>query len=74
MMTTSSSTDYADLFFDHLRILRGYAERIFVEGETLTPEEEITKTYHVEQFMNAGRNCDFTDQQLVRLLLSELSD
>ena len=72
-MTTPSSTEYADLFFDHLRGLRGYAERILVNGEILSSDEEIAKAYHVEQFMNAGRNCDFTDQQLVRLLLSELA-
>ncbi len=74
MMTTPSSTDYSDLFFEHLRVLREYAERVFTDGESLTAEEEEIKAYHVDQFLDAGKNCEFTDQQLVRLLFSELLD
>lgn len=71
-MATPTPTDYADLFFEHLRALRRYAERVFVDGEILSESELAQKAHHLTQFMDAGRRCEFTDEQLVRLLYSEL--
>ena len=72
MMTATPSTDYADLFFEHLSALREYAERVFVEGERLDIEEETAKSERMREFLHVGVSCEFTEQQLILLLLSDL--
>ena len=66
------STDYADLFFEHLTALRGYAERIFMQGETLDPDEEADRAKRARAFLQVGRKCEFTEHQLVFLVFDEL--
>ena len=73
-MSTSTSTDYADLFFEHLSALRRYAERVFLNGELLDADEESEKDNRLHQFMEVGEKCEFTPQQLIRLLYAELFD
>ena len=72
MPTTCSSTDYADLFFQHLTALRGYAERIFIQGVVLDLEEDADRAEHARAFLRVGRICEFTDHQLVFLVFDEL--
>lgn len=72
MPITHRPTDYADLFFEHLTALRGYAERIFIQGDILDSDEDADRAAHANAFMNVGRNCDFTEHQLVFLVFDEL--
>ncbi|MCH9009638.1 MAG: hypothetical protein IIC21_03310 [Chloroflexi bacterium] len=66
------STDYADLFFEHLTALREYAERIFIQGDILDPDEDADRAEHANAFLNVGRKCEFTEHQLVFLVFDEL--
>ncbi len=72
MPTTSRPTDYADLFFEHLTALRGYAERIFMQGDILGPDEEADRAERARAFLKVGRKCEFTEHQLVFLVFDEL--
>lgn len=71
-MRAYTSADYADLFFEHLSALRRYAERVFIEGDTLNRKEDSDRLYRVREFFEVGKKCEFTEQQLVRLLYAEL--
>ena len=72
MALSTQKADDADVFFDHLAILREFAERIFVEGEILDYEQQAERDERMVDFMEVGRRCEFTPQQLVRLLFAEL--
>ncbi len=72
MATTHKSTDYADLFFEHLTALRGYAERIFIQGDVLDPDEEADRAKRATAFFKVGEKCEFTEHQLVFLVFDEL--
>lgn len=66
------STDYADLFFEHLTALREYAERIFIQGDILDPDEDADRAEHARAYLNVGLKCEFTEHQLVFLVFDEL--
>ncbi len=72
MRITYGYTDYADLFFEHLTALRGYAERIFIQGDVLDPDEDADRAERARAFLNVGRKCEFTEHQLVFLVFDEL--
>lgn len=72
MALSTQRADDADVFFDHLAILREYAERIFVNGEELDEEQQDERDLRMTDFMEVGQRCEFTPQQLVRLLYAEL--
>ncbi len=71
-MTIPATTDYADLFFKHFAALRMYAERVFIDGTSLSEKEEADKAVRMEEFITVGARCDFTERQLVTLLYAEL--
>ncbi len=73
-MATHASTDHATLFFQHFSVLRNYAERMFLDGEALDSDEVDDHRDRMEEFMYVGSCCNFTEQQLVSLLLAELLD
>lgn len=72
MTTPTQKADDADIFFDHLAILRDYAEKIFVDGVELDHEQQAERDMRMANFMEVGERCEFTPQQLVRLLFAEL--
>ena len=67
-----TSEEAADLFFSHLATLRGYAERIFVEGEELSLEEDDHRDSIAREFRAVGILCEFTEKQLIQLLYAEV--
>ena len=72
MPITHSSTDYADLFFEHLTALREDAERVFIQGDVLDTDEDADRAERARAFLNVGRKCEFTEHQLVFLVFDEL--
>ena len=72
MTTPTQKADDADIFFDHLAILRDYAGKIFVDGVELDYEQQAERDMRMANFMEVGERCEFTPQQLVRLLFAEL--
>lgn len=72
MTIPTQKADDADIFFDHLAILRDYAEKIFVDGVELDHEQQAERDMRMASFMEVGERCEFTPQQLVRLLFAEL--
>ncbi|MCH9038203.1 MAG: hypothetical protein IIC23_02310 [Chloroflexi bacterium] len=72
MTIPTQKADDADIFFDHLAILRDYAEKIFVDGVELDYEQQAERDMRMANFMEVGERCEFTPQQLVRLLFAEL--
>ena len=72
MTIPTQRADDADIFFDQLAILRDYAEKIFVDGVELDHEQQAERDMRMASFMEVGERCEFTPQQLVRLLFAEL--
>ena len=72
MTIPTQRADDADIFFDQLAILRDYAEKIFVDGVELDHEQQAERDMRMSSFMEVGERCEFTPQQLVRLLFAEL--
>ncbi|MCI0868396.1 MAG: hypothetical protein J4O08_01660 [Chloroflexi bacterium] len=72
MTIPTQKADDADIFFDHLAILRDYAEKIFVDGVELDYGQQAERDMRMANFMEVGERCEFTPQQLVRLLFAEL--
>ena len=71
MTIPTQRADDADIFFDQLAILRDYAEKIFVDGVELDHEQQAERDMRMSSFMEVGERCEFTPQQLVRLLFAE---
>ena len=72
MPLSTQRADDADVFFDHLAILRRFAEKIFLDGDVLDFEQQAERDDRMADFMEVGERCEFTPQQLVRLLFAEL--
>jgi|AP95_1055475.scaffolds.fasta_scaffold490389_1 hypothetical protein len=72
MALPTQRADDADVFFEHLAVLREFAETIFVEGESLDYEQQAERDERMADFLEVGERCEFTPQQLVRLLFAEL--
>ena len=72
MAAPTQKADDADVFFDHLAILRDYAEKIFVDGVELDYDQQAERDMRMADFLDVGERCEFTPQQLVRLLFAEL--
>ncbi len=71
-MAAPTQADYADIFFRNFATLRLYAERVFIDGSSLTGEEEGDLRTTMDEFLNIGQRCDFTERQLITLLYAEL--
>ena len=56
----------------HLECLRGYAERVFVNGETLSPDEEEDRGFRMREFVTTGISFKCTERELVTLLYKGL--
>lgn len=72
MALPTQRADDADVFFEHLSVLREYAETIFVDGRTLDTDQQDERDMRMADFLEVGERCEFTPQQLVRLLFAEL--
>jgi len=72
MALPTQRADAAEVFFEHLAVLREFAETIFVEGESLDYEQQAEPDDRMADFLEVGERCEFTPQQLVRLLFAEL--
>ncbi|MCH7746151.1 MAG: hypothetical protein IIC84_08775 [Chloroflexi bacterium] len=72
MMSRATSVDPADLFFQHLAAIREYVEQVFVEGDTLSTQQEADRTTLMLEFFDVGSLCEFTQKQLVTLVYAEL--
>lgn len=71
-MIENTEIDKADLFFQHLAVLRAYAKRVFGDGNELTLEEEADKNARASEFRTVGALCDFTERQMVSLVYADI--
>jgi len=71
-MIENTEIDNADLFFQHLAVLRAYAKRVFGDGNELTLEEEADKNTCAGEFLKVGALCDFTERQMVCLACADI--
>ena len=53
--------------------LRGYAERIVIQGETLSLDEAADQKAHMQDFFAAGEAYGLTQKEMVGLLLGQSS-
>ena len=55
----------------HLECLRGYAERVFVNGETLSPDEEEDRAFRMREFVTTGVSFRSSTQSLSQVYRCE---
>ena len=53
--------------------LRGYAERMVMQGETLSPDEAAEHKAYMQEFMATGGEYGLTQKEMVGLLLDQTS-
>ncbi len=68
----SAEKDVADIFFDTLSRLRTMAEKWFTSSELFTQTENEARMDSIDEFFEAGRLCEFTPNQLVALVFSDI--
>jgi len=51
--------------------LRGYAERLVIQGETLRPDEAAEHKAYMQEFMATGEDYGLTQKEMVGLLLDQ---
>jgi len=71
-MTTLTKTDPRKLMLQHRKILRGYAIRVLLTENPLSPAKEANKARRMEEFLAIGRSFQLTERELVSLLYKEL--
>lgn len=73
-MSTFTSTDRIEEFFDHLAVLRLYAHRVLIEGQELSKGEDEDRAHRMTAFLDLGLSLDLSMRELVGILLRELLD
>ncbi len=56
----------------HLVVVRGYARRVILHGETLTPDEELDKARRIRECMELGSSFELSEKEVVSLLYKEV--
>ena len=72
MAIPTQKADDADIFFDHLAILRDYAEKIFVDGVELDYGQLAERDMPVANVMEVGQRAGLPPQERVGLLFAGL--
>ena len=57
-MSTSITKSSIQARFQHIPVLRDYARRSILLGQTLPPHEENDKADRVQQFLSTGHNLN----------------
>ena len=73
-MTAEASVDPAESMRQHLSILRGYATRVLVQGESLGTSEEEDRATRMEELLAIGNSYQFTQKELVAFLFRGFFD
>ena len=71
-MTTQTCIDPRIALAEHLETLRGYATRVVLHGETLTPGEEDDRARRMDEFLAIGEAFRLTEKEIVGLLYGQL--
>ena len=71
-MTSLALQDPKSIVSDHLAVLRDYATRVLIQGESLTPTEEADRKIRMAEFRATGSSFKLTDHEMVVLLYRRL--
>lgn len=71
-MSSSTSTDRIERFFHHLATLKGYAQKILVDGDSLSGDEEGDRTLRMAEFFEIGGSFDLSDKEMITILFREM--
>lgn len=56
----------------HLVVVRGYARRVILHGETLKPDEELDKARRIRECMELGSSFKLSEKEVISLLYKEV--
>ena len=70
-MTTETLKEARELVAEHVEVLRGYAQRVLMEGISLSTEEESDKEASVKEFLAMGSCLKLTGREMVALVYQD---
>ena len=70
-MTTETLREARELVAEHVEVLRGYAQRVLIEGKSLSAEEESDKEGRVSEFLAMGSCLKLTGREMVALVYQD---
>ena len=71
-MTTIVKADTKELAADHLKALRKYAERVLLQEQVVTDDENIDKRRRMQAYMGIGRAFQLTEKEMVVFIFKGL--
>ena len=72
-MSSSMLADRKLELIHQVDTLRGYADRIVIQGETLSFDEAADQKARMQDFLSAGEVYGLTQKEMVKLVLSQTS-
>ena len=64
-MATPALKEARELVTEHLEVLRGYAQRVLLQGQTLSESEELDRERRVSEFLAIGSCLGLTRHEMV---------
>ena len=73
-MTASILKEAKVLVAEHVRVLRSYARRVLLQGESLTEVEDSDRQHRMDELLAIGGCLSLTGHELVALILKDIFD
>ena len=71
-MPTIPPKNRDELFSDHLSALKSYAERVIVNGDVLTDDEENDREFRFREFADIGDSFNLSERDMVTMMFEEI--
>jgi len=71
-MTSPALADPKEVMARQLSVLRGYASKAILHGNSLAPDEEAERSDHMRDFLATGQSFNLTQKEMVDLIYSGL--
>ncbi len=67
-MTSVTSADPKEIMARQLSILREYACKAVLHGNSLAPDEEASRADHMQEFLATGESFGLAEKEMVNLI------
>ncbi len=71
-MTTETLREARELVAEHVEVLRGYAQRVVLEGRALSAEDELDRESRISEFLAMGSCLKLTEHEMVALVYQDM--
>ena len=71
-MTSPALADPKEVMARQLSVLRRYASKAILHGNSLAPDEEAERSDHMRDFLATGQSFNLTQKEMVDLIYSGL--